>query len=346
MLIEELSNLPGVSGNEKKVRDFIRARLQELDLEHELDSMGNLYARSSGVVQNGKEPGLMLSAHMDEVGLMVASVEKSGHLRFYTVGGVNPWSLVSRPVKIGGDEVPGVIGAKAVHQQKAEERTKALKVEQLYIDIGAKNKEDAEKKVQPGDYVSFAMRAQSMADGKMIAGKALDNRAGCAALLELLQRDFPVPFTAVFTVQEEVGLRGARVAAYRVNPRVALVLETTTASDLLDIEKKDFATTVGRGPAFTLRDGSVVSHPRVLERLIETAENLRRPYQFRQYTGSFTDAGIISLSRSGVMAGVISTPCRYIHTSASLLSKEDWWHLVEITDGFVRSVHEKGLEQP
>jgi len=344
MLIKELSDLPGVSGDEKKVRDYIREQLEQEKIEHFTDSMGNLYAVKKGRKNSGREHQIMLTAHMDEVGLMLASVEKSGHLRFYTVGGINEWSLVSRPVIIGRDEVPGVIGAKAVHLQKPEERRKALQVDQLYIDIGARSKEDAEKKVKVGDYVSFDVQAGSMAQGRMISGKALDNRAGCAALLELLQKEYEQGFTAVFTVQEEVGLRGARVAAYRVNPEIALVLETTTASDLPELKEKDFATTMGKGPAFTIRDGSVVSHPRVLERLIQTAEEQNRPYQFRQYAGSFTDAGIISQSRAGVKAGVISTPCRYIHTSASLLDKKDWEHLVEIAAGFVGSVHEKGLE--
>ena len=344
MLIKELSNLPGVSGDENKIRDFIREQLNKMDIKHFTDPMGNLYGVKKGQKNSGKEHQILLSAHMDEVGLMVASVEKSGLLRFYTVGGINEWSLVSKPVIVGKDEIPGVIGAKAIHLQKPDERKKSLQVDQLYIDIGAKNKEDAQQFVCKGDYVTFNTKAESMADDRLISGKALDNRAGCAALLELLQREYPHGFTAVFTVQEEVGLRGARVAAYRVNPEVALVLETTTASDIPEIKKKDHATTIGKGPAFTIRDGSVVAHPRVLECLIETAEKQNRPYQFRQYTGGFTDAGMISQSRTGVKAGVISTPCRYIHTPASLLSKGDWEHLVEIADGFVRSVYEKGLE--
>ena len=344
MLIKELSNLQGVAGDEKKVRDFLREQLNQQGIEHFTDSMGNLYAIKQGNKKTGREHELMLSAHMDEVGLMIASVEKSGHLRFYTVGGINEWSLVSRPVKIGKDEIPGVIGSKAIHLQKPEERKKSLQIEQLYIDIGAKNKEDAEKKVSIGDYVSFDIQAGYMANGNMITGKALDNRAGCAALLELLKRDSPVGYTAVFTVQEEVGLRGARVAAYRIKPEVALVLETTTASDIPEAKEKDYATTIGKGPAFTIRDNSVVSHPRILERLIQTAEKQNRPYQFRQFTGNATDAGMISQSRSGVKAGVISTPCRYIHTPASLLDIRDWEHLVEIADGFVGSVYEKGLE--
>ena len=171
----------------------------------------------------------------------------------------------------------------------------------------------------------------------------MDNRAGCAALLELLSKKFDCGFTAVFTVQEEVGARGARVAAYRVSPRVALVIETTTAVDIAEIKEHDHATTLGKGPAFTLRDESAIAHPRLLERLIEVAEEEKRPYQFRRYVGNFTDAGAVSQTRSGVLTGVISTPCRYLHTPASLINLDDLRSLVEIAGGFIRSVAGKGL---
>jgi endoglucanase len=341
MLITELSQIPGVSGDETRVRNFIKEKLALWGIKYYTDSLGNLYALKEGR-ENKQEKGLMLSAHMDEVGLMVSSIEKSGHLRFYKVGGINEKALIAKPVRIGANNITGVIGAKAVHLQKKEEREKALEVEKLYIDIGAKSKEDAEKAVKVGDYISFYSEASSSEN--IVKGKALDNRAGCAALLEILQRDFPFSFTAVFTVQEEVGLRGAGVAAYRVNPRMALVIETTGAVDIPEAREQDYSTSLGAGPAFTVKDESVITHPRILERLIEVAEVQKRPYQFRRYGGSFTDAGAISLSGSGAAAGVISTPCRYIHAPVSLLFLEDWKNLVEITDAFIRSVHEKGLE--
>jgi putative aminopeptidase FrvX len=342
MYLKELSQMHGVSGDEKKVRDFIKAKLTARQIKTYSDSMGNLYAFKEGKVA-GEEPGIMLSAHMDEVGLMISSIEKSGHLRFYKVGGINEEALVSKPVQIGPQGISGVIGAKAIHLQKKEERQKALQVDDLYIDIGVKNKEEAEKYVEIGDYATFDTKAHIF-EG-YFRGKALDDRAGCAALLEILSRDHPFPFTAVFTVQEEVGARGAKVAAYRVRPKVALVLETTPAIDLpgLDVEEQDYSTALGRGPAFTLMDNSVITHPRVLERLIAVAEQEKRPYQFRRYTGSFTDAGAITVSRRGVLTGVVSTPCRYIHTPVSILCLEDWKHLVEIVDTFIRSVNERGL---
>ncbi len=340
MLIKELSAIPGVSGDETRIRNFIREKVAALGLSHHTDSLGNLYVLKEGRGK-GADPGLMLCAHLDEVGLMVSSIEKSGHLRFYKVGGVYEQALISKPVKIGAGDLPGVIGAKAIHLQKKEERKKALTIDSLYIDIGAKDKEDAEKAVKIGDYVSFYSEASCHEN--LIRGKALDNRAGCAALLEVLQRDFPCSFTAVFTVQEEVGIRGARVAANRVNPGLALVLETTIAADTPGVKEYDHSTSLGGGPAFTVKDDSVLVHPQLLERLIGVAEEQQRPYQFRRYGGSFTDAGAISTAGSGVATAVISTPCRYIHSPLSMLNLNDWHHLVEIVDGFIRSIAEKGL---
>ncbi|MGI5822824.1 MAG: M42 family metallopeptidase [Dethiobacteria bacterium] len=341
MLIKELSAIPGVSGDEIRIRNFIREKLATWGLKNYTDALGNLYVLKEGRGR-GEDPGLMLCAHMDEVGLMVSSIEKSGHLRFYKVGGVYEPALISKPVKIGSDDVCGVIGAKAIHLQKVEERKKALGLENLYIDIGAKNKDDAEKAVKIGDYVSFYSEASCYQN--IVRGKALDNRAGCAALLEILQRDFPCSFTAVFTVQEEVGIRGARVAAYRVDPRIALVLETTIAADTPGIKEHEQSTTLGGGPALTIKDDSVIAPRRLLERLIQVAEKQQRPYQFRRYGGSFTDAGAVTTSRGGVAAGVISTPCRYIHSPLSMLNQDDWCHLVEIVDGFIRSIDEEGLK--
>lgn len=339
MFLKELSELPGVSGDEGRVREFIREKLSAWGIEHDCDTLGNLYAFKNG--SKGAEGGLMLAAHMDEVGLMVSAIEKSGHLRFYKVGGIDEQILVSRPVRIGSNAIPGVIGAKAIHLQKKAEREKPLEVDKLYIDIGARDKDDAAKAVKIGDYVSFAAEAATL--GGSFKGKALDNRAGCAALLEILQRDFPGSFVAVFTVQEEIGCRGAKVAAYRLNPRTALVVETTIAADLPEVREKDQVTVLGKGPAFTLQDDSVITHPRVLERLVTVAQERGIPYQFRGYTGNFTDGGAVSRARDGVPTGVISTPCRYLHGPASLICLEDWRNLMEVVDGFIRSVLAKGL---
>ncbi len=338
MYIKELSQLPGVSGDESRVRDFIKEKLLRWGIKNQTDALGNLYAFKEGRGK-GKAPGIMLTAHMDEVGLMVSYIEKSGHLRFYKVGGINEHTLVSKPVKIGHQDIRGVIGAKAIHLQKKEERKKALEVDQLYIDIGAKNREDAEKAVKIGDYVSFDSAAS--ATGNLVRGKALDNRAGCAALLEILQKEYPFSFTVVFTVQEEIGSRGAKAAAYRVDPQMALVLETTGAADIPGVNEQSGSVAIGAGPAFTLMDDFFLAHPQIIDHLAAIAEQEKIPYQFRRYTGSFTDAGAVATARSGAAVGVISTPCRYIHTPVSLLSLADWTHLINVTDVFIRSVAER-----
>ncbi len=341
MFLKELSEISGVSGDEGRVRDFIRDKLTAWKIEHACDSLGNLYAYKSGSKKTEKKRELMLAAHMDEVGLMVSSIEKSGHLRFYKVGGIDESFLVSKPVVVGSNAVPGVIGAKAIHLQKKAEREKPLEVDNLYIDIGAKDKDDAARAVKIGDYVTFAAEAAQL--GECFRGKALDNRAGCAALLEILQRDFAASFVAVFTVQEEIGGRGARVAAYRLNPKTALVVETTIAADLPEIKEKDQVTALGKGPAFTLQDGSLIAHPRVLERLVAVAQEQGIPYQFRRFAGNFTDGGPISCAHEGVPTGVISTPCRYLHGPASLINLEDWRKVIEVVDEFIRTVMAKGL---
>ncbi len=340
MLIKELSEIPGVSGDESRVRAFIRQELDKMGVLSATDSIGNLYAFKGD--SKWQEGSVMLTAHMDEVGMMIASIEKSGHLKVYPVGGLDELLLLSKSVRIGPDNIPGVIGAKAVHLQKKEEREKAVEIDKLYIDIGARDKEDAEKSVKVGDYISFLSEGR-LQQGDLFSGKALDNRAGCAALLEILKKDYPFSITGVFSVQEEVGLRGAKVAAYRINPRIALVIETTTAADLPDIKEHEHATSLGKGPAFTIRDDSVITHPLILERLLSVAEKEGIPFQFRRFTGSFTDAGAISLSRSGVMSGVISTPCRYLHSPASLINLHDWRNLVQVVDGFLNSIGEKGF---
>ena len=341
MFLKELSELSGVSGDEGRVRNFIREKLTAWGIDHDCDSLGNLYAYKNGSKGAGKGGELMLAAHMDEVGLMVSSIEKSGHLRFYKVGGIDETVLVSRPVRVGANAVPGVIGAKAVHLQKKAEREKPLEVDNLYIDIGAKDKDDAAKAVTIGDYVSFAAEAAQL--GGCFRGKALDNRAGCAALLEILGREFPGSFTAVFTVQEEIGCRGARVAAYRLHPRAALVVETTYAADLPEVKEKDQFTVLGKGPAFTLQDDSLIAHPRVLERLMAVAQEQGIAYQFRRFSGNFTEGGPISRTHEGVPTGVISTPCRYLHGPASLINLDDWQGVVKVADGFIRTVLAKGL---
>lgn len=327
MLLTKLADLPGVSGDEGAVRKAIIEEIAGLPLRWRTDSMGNLLVRKEGKVPSSR--AVMLAAHMDEVGLMVVSIEESGHLRFKPLGGIDSRVLVSKRVRVGPEGIPGVIGAKAIHLQKAAERKKPFESDQLYIDIGAKDREEAEKHISIGAYVSFDTRCVSIGEG-FFRGKAFDDRAGCAALLELLRENNGLSFDAAFTVQEEVGLRGARVAAYTLQPQLALALEATAAADTPDTKEEFNATTLGKGPALTFMDRTLIADREILQGLIRAAEKAAIPFQLRRGAAGGTDAGAIALSMEGVRAGVVAVPCRYIHSPCGVLKKSDLQHTISL----------------
>jgi tetrahedral aminopeptidase len=329
MLLEKLSRAPGVSGCEGEVRQILKEELAPYVDRLETDVMGNLLAFKEGPAKEGPVKGepvpvprVMLAAHMDEVGLVVTEIDGSGLLKFKTVGGIDDRVLLSKAVLVGPDRVSGVIGAKAIHLQKEEERGRTLTVDQLYIDIGAGSEEEAKKKVKTGDYIAFATVPRPFGDGCFL-GKALDDRVGCCIVAELLKEELPLAVHAAFTVQEEVGLRGAAVAAYRIKPDLALVVETTAAADVAHVPEQHQSTELGKGPALTLMDGTFISHKPLLDFIIGVAEEAGLPYQFRRFTAAGTDAGRISISGDGVPTAVISTPCRYLHGPRSLVNLQD-----------------------
>jgi len=311
-----LSELYGVSGNETRVRAYIKRELSPLADEVLVDPVGNLYFHKKG---NGRR--VMLAAHMDEVGMIVRGITDAGTL-LYDAGGIDPRVVVSKRVVVGKDDVPGVIGAKAIHLQSSEERSRALKHTDLYIDIGAKDKADAERLVKKGDYVSFTTKFDRFGDG-LVKGKALDDRIGCAIIMELFQEKYDCDLWAVFTVQEELGLRGATVTANRVKPDVALILEGTTANDVAETPTHRSVTTVGAGAAITFMDGRTIVPEKMMVTLRETAKREGIAWQMRKGTAGGTDAGIIHRSLSGVICGGISVPCRYIHSPVSIASIGD-----------------------
>ncbi len=330
MLLETLSNARGVSGQELQVREMLTQAVQDHVDDCRVDSLGNLIVtkRARG---SRRKPGLqvMLAAHMDEVGLLIVHHESNGHLRFSKVGGIDDRVLLSKVVLIGPDKVPGVIGVKPVHLLKSKEREQVMDSESMTIDIGAKTREEAESAVKIGDYATFATEFSEMGND-LVMGKALDDRAGCAALVELIRRDYPVDLYGVFTTQEEVGLRGAQVAAYAIQPDLAFVLETTACDDSPKDKDVSPGTRLGGGPAITVADKTVIADRRLVHLLIDTAKENHVPFQIKQPMIGGTDAGRIHLSQAGIRSAIVAIPTRYLHSPVSVLSRQDFDSMVAL----------------
>lgn len=330
MLLEELSNARGVSGDEKEVREILIGAVKDRVDEYRVDSIGNLITLKRGKGARQKSSlKVMIAAHMDEVGLLIVHHDSNGQLRFRKVGNIDDRVLLSKIVLIGKDKIPGVIGVKPIHLLKQKEREQVLDLESMSIDIGAKSKEETEGAVKIGDYATFATEFGAMGDG-LVKGKALDDRTGCAVLVEILKRDYPFDLYGVFTVQEEIGTRGARVAAYAIEPAVAFVLESTVCDD--SPKKKDISPTtrLGEGPAITVADRSFIADRRLVKLLIDTAKENRIPYQIKQPMIGGTDAGRIHVAKEGVPSVAVAVPTRYIHSPVSLLSRQDFENAIAL----------------
>lgn len=320
MLLKKLTEARGVSGDEGEVRSLIRREIEAYVDEIKVDRIGNLIAIKRGKVN---APKIMLAAHMDEVGLIITRITDNGMLKFHTVGGIDDRILVSKRVKVGTKNIAGVIGSKAIHLQEREDRNKALQQKQLYIDIGATSREMAEKIVEPGDYVVFNSDYVEFGEHR-IKAKALDDRAGCAMLMELLKGSFDCTILVAFTVQEEVGLRGAGVAAYHLEPDLAIVLEGTTCSDVAGVEDHLQATQLGKGAVLSLMDRSSIAHGEIVEQLVRIALKKDIQFQYKETTFGGNDAGKIHVSRGGVPTASVSIPCRYIHSPVSVMDQRDY----------------------
>jgi endoglucanase len=331
LLLEELSNAFGPSGCEDEVRRTLARALRGKVDDLRTDALGNLIAFKRGT---GAEPRLrvMVDAHTDEVGLMITRLEKNGLLGFRAVGGIDPRLLLAKRVVVGRDRIPGVILAPPVHLTKPEQRKHVIDISDLAIDIGATSEDEARRHIKMGDYAAFATRFQLLSENglRTAKGKAFDDRAGCAAAAALSDDSYEVDVFLSFSAQEEVGLRGARVAAFGIEPDVAFALEGTVCDDTPKKADVSPTTQLGKGPAITIMDRTFIADRRLVQLLVETAEAGSIPYQFRQPGISGTNAGAIHLSRTGVPSAALSVPCRYIHGPVSLLSLNDLDHLVAL----------------
>ncbi|MCH5210731.1 MAG: M42 family metallopeptidase [Oscillospiraceae bacterium] len=308
-LLEELTQVNSPSGNESDIRSFISSEVSPYCDDVTVDAMGNIIAHKKG---KGKK--IMFAAHMDEIGIIVKSIDDKGFIRFSALGGLNVRNLVNLRVRfLNGTE--GVIGA----QEEAFKDKPAL--DKLFIDIGEKDKSEAEKKVNIGDAAVFEGGFSENND--IVISKALDNRAGCAIIIKALSeiKDNENDLYFVFTVQEEVGLRGAKTAAFSINPDIAVAVDVTDTGDTPDAPA--MAVEMGKGAAIKVMDRSVICDPDVRVKMIETAKENKIPYQLEIMTDGGTDAGAIHLSRAGVKTGGISVPTRYIHSPSEMVSIGD-----------------------
>lgn len=332
-LLKQLTEAIGVSGDEKQVRLLIRDLVADHVDEWRVDTMGNLLATKKG---DGTQPlRVLIDAHMDEVGLMITGYDRNGTLKFTTVGGVGDRALLGKVVQIGPRKLVGVIGARPIHLLKRSDVRRIVEKEAMRIDIGAKSKDEAARKVKVGQTAAFLTSYEEL--GACAIGKAFDDRTGCAVLIELLRRErYPFDLIAAFTVQEEVGLRGAGVAAYGVKPDAALIIECTPAFDQPNEDDVSPNVVLGKGPSIYVMDRTAIQDPRLVSHIMRTAAEQGIPYQIRQPGGGGTNTAAIQRTGSGVPAATIATPTRYPHTPVSMIDLTDFDHVINLAEASLR----------
>jgi endoglucanase len=327
VLLEKFTNAHGVSGSEDNVRELLELELEPYVDTIRKDVMGNLIA-----AKKGEGPSIMLAAHMDEIGLMVKYIDENGFLRFIGIGGWFDQTLLSQRVIVHGKKGPifGVIGSKPPHLMRDDDKKKPVKMEDMFIDIGAKDRENAEDLgIEIGTIASIDRELKPLANGK-VTSKAFDDRAGLVILIEVMKRlskhKIEANIYITGTVQEEVGLKGARTCAFGICPNVALAIDTTVPGDYPGVSKTESPLEIGKGPVITVADAGgrgLITHPQVLKWLKETATENKIPYQLGVGSGGTTDATAIHLTKEGIPTGTISIATRYIHSPVEVLDISD-----------------------
>ena len=337
MILEELSNAIGVSGEEDEVRAIIARAIRGCVSDLQVDALGNVTALQRGTEH--PEFCVMIAAHMDEIGMMATAVDAKGLIQFTNVGGIDARILPGKRVKVGAKRKPGVILWKPIHLWRDMQ---TVPIDALRIDVGARDKSAA----KPGDRIAFDSAFTRLSE-TVLRGKAFDDRVGCSVLVDILKNGpYPVTVAAAFTAQEEIGLRGAQVAAERLKPDAAIVLEGTYAYDVPDPNREPDAgdlpanpgTRFGQGAVLTLSDQQMITDPRVLAFLRETAEANEIPYQVKTMGGGGTDGGAIHIAQAGIPTMPISAPCRYIHTPTALLNLGDYESVLRLSQAVLRRI--------
>ena len=319
--LKALCCLNGISGDESAVRTFLKIEIAKFPdiAEVRTDALGNLLVHKKGAAPAKQR--VLVGAHMDEVGLIITGVQPDGLCTVDAVGGVDADAVIGRAVQVPGAGL-GVIGATPIHKLKGDARDKKPEMRDLRLDIGARSSEEANALVQPGASVCFCSEWTELGGGR-VASKAIDDRFGCAAMLCMLAGEIPYDTWFCFFVQEEIGLRGSKAAAFAVDPAAALILETTTAADLDGVKGDAAVCRLGGGPVVPFMDRRTIYDKELYRAAFAEAERLGIPCQTKTRVAGGNDAGAIHQSRGGVRTLAVSLPCRYIHSSAGLASTED-----------------------
>ena len=338
-LLKALSNAFGPSGHEEQIREILKTELQSFADDVKTDKLGNILFYHKG---QESFPRVMLSAHMDEVGVLVTFIENEGFLRFQTLGGIPSNTLPGQRILFRGEKtnLKGIVGTKPPHIMTADEQNKVIPVEDLFIDVGAESMDAAKaKSMDIGTVGVFDVEFAELGEG-YVRGKALDDRAGCAVLVEVFKalKDSPYNFVAVGSVQEELGMRGAHTAAYQVDPDYGLALEGTFAADVPGTRPDRTSAKLKGGPVITIMDRTVLTDPTVLKTLVNAGREKGIPFQFKKVPTGGTDAGAIHLTKAGVPSGTVAVPCRYIHGPAAVAHIDDLRNTVSLVTEFIKSI--------
>jgi putative aminopeptidase FrvX len=348
-MLKDLTDAKGISGHEKEARDVMEKYLAPHADEVYTDNLGSLIGKKAG---NPDGPKIMVAGHLDEIGFMVTRVDEKGFVYFQTIGGWWSQVMLAQRVTIMGSkgDVTGVVGSKPPHILSAEARKKPVKIEDMFIDIGASSKEEAHDfGVKPGDSIVPYFEFSQLKNEKMLLAKAWDNRIGCAIAIEVLKQlkdeDHPNVVYGVGTIQEEVGLRGARTSANKIAPDIGFGVDVGIAGDTPGISDKDADSKLGKGPQLVLYDASMISHKGVRDFIVKTADDNDIPYQYTSMAGGGTDSGAIHLTANGVPSLSITIATRYIHSHAAILHRDDFENAVKLIVEAIKKMDSDTVKQ-
>lgn len=332
MLLEKLCNAAGPSGYEGEVRKIIIDELNSFTKDLYIDKMGNII-----VHKRGQGPKVMITAHMDEIGLIITGYNKDGTLRFSTLGQIDREILPCKLVLIGEKKIPGVIGLKPIHLQSKKERNRNVSYEMICIDIGVESEEEAKKLIKLGDFVVFNTEFSKFGDN-LIKAKAINNRIGCALLIDLLRREYKCDLYGVFNVQENIGQRGAYISSYNITPDVAIILDTINSMDLCGISHLSRNSELGKGPVIPFKGGTLLFDRDIVLSIRTEANNLNISYQKVSSTEEEGDARAIQVTKDGARVGTVLIPCRYMNSNVSICSLCDYDNTLKLLESYLNKI--------